>query len=145
MRKITTTTLWLPKRLNYQTYNCSACISYLQIIWEPQWHRWHFCRLVKGVWYSRSCNFLKKFEIYGIAITNRAWFRSYLTNRKEYISINSRNKTFEQNITCGVRQGSILGLNDLQSASSLLNTIFGDNTNLVVEHKDIRVLLYNHQ
>ena len=91
---------------------------------------------------------LKKFEIYGITGANLAWFRSYLTNRKQYICINNGNKTNEQKITCGVPQGSILGpllfliyVNDLPSVSNLLNTfMFADNTNLFLEHKDINVL-----
>ena len=36
---------------------------------------------------------LKKFEIYGITASNLARFRSYLTNRKQYICINNDNKT----------------------------------------------------
>ena len=38
---------------------------------------------------------LKKLEISGIKGANLAWFRSYLTNRKQYICINNDNKTNE--------------------------------------------------
>ena len=52
---------------------------------------------------------LKKLEIYAVTGANLAWFRSYPTNRKQYICINNGNKTNEQNVACGVPQGSILG------------------------------------
>ena len=42
---------------------------------------------------------LKKFEIYVITGANRAWFRSYVTNRKQDICINNDTKTNEQNVT----------------------------------------------
>ena len=45
---------------------------------------------------------LKELEIYGITGVNIAWFRSYLTNRKQYICINNDKKTNEQKVTCGV-------------------------------------------
>ena len=48
---------------------------------------------------------LKKLEIYGITSANFAWFRSYLTNRKQYICINNDTKTNKQKVTSGVQQG----------------------------------------
>ena len=96
---------------HHRTCNCSACRSDLRIIWEWQLHRWHFCRLVKGVWYSRSYSTFEKLEIYGITGANVAWFRCYLTNRKQYICINN-DKTNEQKVTCSVPQGSWTTLNN---------------------------------
>ena len=91
---------------------------------------------------------LKKLEIHGIMGANFAWFRNFLTNRKQYTCINNDTKTNEQKVTCGAPQGSILGpllfliyANDLPSASNLLNTImFADDANLFFEHKDISLL-----
>ena len=63
---------------------------------------------------------LKKLELYGVKGNVLNWFKSYLSNRKQYIEIEGQ-KTDCLNITCGVPQGSILGpllfliyLNDLQ-------------------------------
>ena len=107
-----------------------------------------FVDLSKAVDTVNHTILLKKLEIYGITGANLAWFRIYLTNRKQHICINNDNKTNEQKVTCGVPQRSILGpllfliyVNDLPSASNLLNTImFADDTNLFSEHKDISVL-----
>ena len=88
---------------------------------------------------------LKKLEKYGIKDTNLVWFRSYLTNRKQYIQITDDSKSDLRNTTCAVPQGSILGpllflvyVNDLPSSSKILNPImFADHTDLFYEHKNI--------
>ena len=51
---------------------------------------------------------LKKLENYEIKDTNLAWFRSYLTNRKQYIQMTNDSKSDLRNTTCGVPQVSIL-------------------------------------
>ena len=80
---------------------------------------------------------LAKIEHYGIRGTALNWFRSYLTNRKQFVLINNFNSELK-NINCGVPQGSILGpilfllyINDLNYVSKVLHTIMlADDTNL---------------
>ena len=91
---------------------------------------------------------LKKLEIYGIHGKNLEWFKGYLRNRMQYIQIDEKNKTDFLSVTCGVPQGSalgplllLLGVNDLQNTSSILDPImFSDDTNRVffkLQHSSI--------
>ena len=65
---------------------------------------------------------IKKLQIYGVRGINLAWFRSYLANRKQYISLDHDLGT--QNILSGNPQDSVLGP-------------FADDTNLFFELKNI--------
>ncbi len=51
---------------------------------------------------------LHKLEYYGFRGVALEWFRSYLSNRKQFVSYNSYDSNFKD-IVCGVPQGSILG------------------------------------
>ena len=51
---------------------------------------------------------LKKLNHYGIRGTTNKWFESYLTNRKQYVSIN-RTDSDKMTTKHGVPQGSVLG------------------------------------
>ena len=51
---------------------------------------------------------LEKLKAYGIQSENLKWFRSYLPNRKQFISYVDF-KTEMKIVKCGVPQGSILG------------------------------------
>ena len=87
---------------------------------------------------------IKKRQMYGIKGINLPWFRRYLANRKQYISLGHDHKTGTQNIPCGVPQGSILGplffVNDLPNSSVLVAIMVADDTNLFFEHTDFRTL-----
>ena len=70
----------------------------------------------------------KKLKLFGITDKNLAWFKSYLSNRKQYIQIGENSKADLKYVTCGFPQGSILGpflflvhVNDLPNACRLLH------------------------
>ena len=85
---------------------------------------------------------------YGVRGCALEWFRSYLSDRKQYVSINGNNSN-SLLITCGVPQGSVQGpllfliyINDLPNASKKLNFyLFADDTNIYCESKDLSNLL----
>ena len=91
---------------------------------------------------------LKKLYHYGIRGKALEWFRSYLSNRQQYVSVNDA-KSHTQNIECGVPQGSILGpllfiiyINDFHRSSSILSFIlFADDSNLFFSHPNPHALL----
>ena len=83
-------------------------------------------------------------EHYGIRGVPLEWFRSYLTNRKQYVSVcGNTSETLE--IICGVPQGSVLGpllfllyINDLPSVSRKLTFfLFADDINIYYESSDV--------
>lgn len=82
-----------------------------------------------------------------------SWFQSYLTNRKQFVSINNVNSS-RKLVNCGVPQGSILGpllfliyINDLPCASELFSLLFADDTTLLCSGKDLPALIkkVNHE
>ena len=88
---------------------------------------------------------LKKLEHYGIRGNALKWFRSYLTNRKQYVSLNGECSE-SKHITCGVPQGSCLGpllfliyINYLPNISEVLHFyLFADDTNIYYEAETIK-------
>ena len=72
------------------------------------------------------------------------WFKSYLSKREQFLTVNGHN-SLSLPVTCGVPQGSNLGpllfllyVNDLPDTSSLLRFhLFADDTNLYFSSKNL--------
>ena len=86
---------------------------------------------------------ITKMEHYGIKNLESQWFKSYLSDRKQYVEFNNTQSATEI-ITTGVPQGSILGhllfliyINDLAMASDKFTPImYADDTTLLSKLDD---------
>ena len=83
---------------------------------------------------------LHKLYHYGVRGPAHSLIESYLTSRKQFVSINNK-QSCTKSINIGVPQGSILGpllfliyINDLSNAASSCPRLFADDTCLVVSN-----------
>ena len=91
---------------------------------------------------------LRKHQCYGIRGIACDWFKSYLENRVQYVSYNTKDSDFMK-IRCGVPQGSILGpllfilyINDIVKLSTVLHPVtFADDISLFHAHTDLDTLI----
>ena len=93
---------------------------------------------------------LSKLNRYGFRGLTNQWFKSYLSNRKQYVSINEISSEM-QNITHGVPQGSILGpilfllyINDFPDCTKFFKfTLFADDSSLLCNfNKDFQTNIH---
>lgn len=90
---------------------------------------------------------LNKLRHYGIRGVALEWFKNYLQNRVQYVSINNACSD-SLPIECGVPQGSILGpllfliyINDLAHVSpDAISILFADDTNVIYRSQSYETL-----
>jgi len=90
---------------------------------------------------------LKKLHHCGIRGLSNDWFRNYLQNRKQYVSLEGTNSNLSA-IQLGVPQGSILGpilfliyINDIQHATTLNLLSYADDTTVYTSGATLRGII----
>ncbi len=108
-----------------------------------------FCDLRKAFDTCDHKILLSKQCKYGVVGTELLWFKSYLSNRQQFVEVEGTRSSL-QNIILGVPQGSILGpllfliyINDLPLSSNFLSLLFADNTTLLLSNNNLPDLIYN--
>ena len=92
---------------------------------------------------------IKKLENFGIRGIVLEWLKSYLSDRKQYVKLNTSTSDLLP-LVCGVPQGSVLGpilfilyVNDICNVSNILKLIlFADDTNLFISGRDLPSLCH---
>ena len=106
-----------------------------------------FCDLKKVFDCCDHTILLSKLEKYGIRGSELLWFKSYLTDRKQFVALNGKSSLLTE-VLLGVPQGSILGpllfllyIKDLPLASKLFALLFADDTTLLASSKSVESLV----
>ena len=104
---------WLQNMDNANLY----CVVFLSVKYEILLHKMH--------------------KYFGMSGTQLKWFKSYLSNREQHCMVNGQISS-PKNISCGIRQGSILGpllfllyINDMpKSLKYVTPSMYADDTEI---------------
>ena len=91
---------------------------------------------------------LRKMHFYGVRGVALEWFKSYLSDRSQYVAYRDTHSKYYR-VTCGVPQGSVLGpllfiiyTNDLpNSLANSKSILFADDTTIYNSSSDIQSLI----
>jgi len=102
-----------------------------------------FCDLRKAFDTVNHNILLTKLEKLGVRGVELLWFKNYLSNRKQFVTVGEANSSL-LDIILGVPQGSILGpllfllyINDLPKCSKLFSQLFADDTTQSASHNKL--------